>query len=113
MNQQSLHNVTIGASDKASTSVRSGWHFSTFAGSAAQLPPPQAGTPPIAGDILYGADEIALYLFGDPKHRRRVYNLVQGNGLPVFRVGVNICARKSVLLAWIAAQEVLVKSDAT
>jgi hypothetical protein len=60
---------------------------------------------PIAGDMLYGADAIATFLFGDRKHRRRVYNLVDGNGLPVFRIGVNICARKSVLLDWIAAQE--------
>lgn len=59
----------------------------------------------IAGDILYGADEIALFLFGDRKHRRRVYNLVEGNALPTFRIGVNICARKSVLLQWIDSQE--------
>ena len=26
----------------------------------------------IAGDILYGADQIATFLFGDRKHRRRV-----------------------------------------
>jgi hypothetical protein len=60
---------------------------------------------PIAGDILYGADEIAEFLFGSRKHRRRVYNLVDGNGLPIFRIGVNICARKSILLEWIANQE--------
>lgn len=59
----------------------------------------------IAGDILYGADEIALFLFGERKHRRRVYNLVEGNALPTFRIGVNICARKSVLLGWIEHQE--------
>ncbi len=62
-------------------------------------------TVPIAGDILYGAEEIAVFLFGERKHRRRVYNLVDGNGLPVFRIGVNICARKSVLLEWIMKQE--------
>src|SRR5262245_40852161 len=67
----------------------------------------------IAGDILYGADEIALYLFGDRKYRRRIYNLVErsvhnlveGNVFPHFRVGVNICARKSVLLGWISDHE--------
>ena len=32
---------------------------------------------PIAGDMLYGAEAIALFLFGDAKHRRRVYNLEQ------------------------------------
>jgi hypothetical protein len=56
-------------------------------------------------NVLYGAGEIATFLFGDPKYRRRVYNLVNGNELPIFRVGVNICARKTVLLEWIAAQE--------
>ena len=60
---------------------------------------------PLAGDILYGADEIAEFLFGDRKHRRRVYNLVESNRLPSFRIGINICARKSILLEWIAAQE--------
>ncbi len=59
----------------------------------------------IAGDMLYGAEEIAMFLFGDRKYRRRVYNLVDGNTLPVFRIGVNICARRSVLLEWIATQE--------
>jgi hypothetical protein len=60
---------------------------------------------PIAGDILYGADEVARFLFGDRKYRRRVYNLVEGNRLPFFRIGANICARKSTLRDWIVAQE--------
>lgn len=59
----------------------------------------------LAGDILYGADEIAVFLFEHRRLRRRVYNLVEQNALPVFRIGANICARKSILLAWIAAQE--------
>lgn len=60
---------------------------------------------PLVGDILHGADEIAEFLFGDKKSRRKVYNLVETARLPVFRLGVNICARKSVLLEWISAQE--------
>jgi hypothetical protein len=40
--------------------------------------------------------KIAVFLFGDRKHRRRVYNLVEGNALPTFRVGVNICEEKRV-----------------
>jgi hypothetical protein len=60
----------------------------------------------MAGDILRGAEEIADFLFGeDPKHRRKVCNLVHTNSLPTFRIGANICARKSVLLAWIEKQE--------
>ena len=58
-----------------------------------------------AGDILYGADAIAAFLFGDAKLRRRVYNLVEKKALPVFRIGASVCARKSVLLAFIAEQE--------
>jgi hypothetical protein len=60
---------------------------------------------PIAGDILHGADEIAEFLFGDRKYRRRIYNLVDGYHLPIFRIGTNICARRSILLEWISTQE--------
>lgn len=60
---------------------------------------------PLAGDILHGADAIAAFLYGDKSHRRKVYNLVETARLPVFRLGVNICARKSVLLGWIEEQE--------
>ncbi|HEY7387097.1 MAG TPA: hypothetical protein VH640_01220 [Bryobacteraceae bacterium] len=75
----------------------------------AALPSPVSSKPEqpprIAGDILHGADDIAEFLFGDRRQRRRVYNLVEGNALPIFRMGMNICARKSVLLEWIAQQE--------
>lgn len=73
----------------------------------ARLPASAARTPTTspASDILYGADAVAEFLFGDGKYRRRVYNLVENDGVPVFRIGINICARKSVLLAWIEAQE--------
>ena len=99
MNQQPPIPALVLSMETASPPERSGRRFSGLAGSAAQSHP-QPGTA-IAGDILYGADAIALFLFGERKHRRRVYNLVSTNGLPVFRIGVNICARKSVLLAWI------------
>ncbi len=59
----------------------------------------------IANDLLRGADEIALYLFGDRRLRRKVYHLAQTSNLPVFRLGSMICARKSVLLKWIEEQE--------
>jgi hypothetical protein len=59
----------------------------------------------LSGDILHGADAIAEYVFGDRKSRRKVYNLVETGQLPIFRLGANICARKSVLLDWIARQE--------
>lgn len=65
----------------------------------------QSNTPSVAGDILHGADAIAEFLYGDRTQRRRVYNLVNGGHLPVFRLGMAICARKSVLLEWIESQE--------
>jgi hypothetical protein len=58
-----------------------------------------------ARDMLRGADEIARFLYGDPEQRRRVYHLVATSNLPVFKLGSMICARKSVLLTWIADQE--------
>lgn len=66
--------------------------------------PGQAGGT-LAGDILYGADGIAEFLYGDRKLRRKVYNLVETERLPHFRLGAVICARRSVLLGWIKSQE--------
>jgi hypothetical protein len=62
---------------------------------------------PLSHDLLRGADEIAEFLFGDRKHRRRVYHLINDAkvGPPHFRLGAIICARKSSLLRWIAEQE--------
>jgi hypothetical protein len=56
-------------------------------------------------DILYGAKEIAAFIGGSEQRRRAVYSLVQQGRIPHFRLGVIICARKSVLLDWVAAQE--------
>jgi hypothetical protein len=61
--------------------------------------------PKIAADMLRGADEIAEFLFGDKEDRRKVYHLVATSNLPVFKLGAMICARKSILLRWIAEQE--------
>jgi hypothetical protein len=59
----------------------------------------------LSGDILHGAAEIAAFLYGERKFRRKVFNLVEAKRLPHFRLGAGICAQKSVLLDWIAAQE--------
>ena len=58
-------------------------------------------------DLLRGADEIARFMFGDVKHRRKVYYLTgeAPRGMPHFKMGSVICARKSTLLNWIAQQE--------
>ncbi|UVK44830.1 excisionase family DNA-binding protein [Mesorhizobium sp. AR07] len=56
----------------------------------------------LAADILRGADAIAQHL-GFP--RRAIYHLVSKGGLPSFRLGETVCARKSTLAKWISAQE--------
>jgi len=64
---------------------------------------------PIAADMLKGADEIAAFTGFD---RRSVYHFASKGGLPVFRVGALICARKSTLLAWIIEQEAAARAAA-
>jgi len=59
----------------------------------------------IAADLLRGADQIAGFLFGDPKERRKIYHLAETSRLPVFRLGSVLCARRSILTAWIEEQE--------
>ena len=61
----------------------------------------------LSDDLLHGADEIAKFMFGDVKHRRKVYYLTgeATKGLPYFKMGSLICARKSTILNWIAQQE--------
>lgn len=59
----------------------------------------------LGSDLLHGADAIALFLFGDKALRRKVYHLAETSRLPVFRLGSVLCARRSVLLAFIAEQE--------
>lgn len=56
----------------------------------------------IADDILRGADEIAAFIGENP---RAVYYAIKKGKIPHFRIGENIRARKSSLLAWIAEQE--------
>jgi len=59
----------------------------------------------LAADLLRGADALAQFLFGDKKERRKIYHLAATSNLPVFKIGSMICARKSILLNWIAEQE--------
>jgi hypothetical protein len=53
----------------------------------------------LADDMLFGAEQIAEALYGDPKKRRRVYQIV--SQLPVFHMGQTLCARRSSLLRYI------------
>jgi excisionase family DNA binding protein len=56
----------------------------------------------ISSDLLKGAEEIAAYLGED---RRAVYFALSKGRIPHFRIGANIRARKSTLIAWMAKQE--------
>ncbi len=60
---------------------------------------------PLADDLLNGGYEIAVFLFGTKASRRKVYYLAERSRLPVFRLGSVLCARRSVLMNWIAGQE--------
>ena len=64
-------------------------------------------TPALGDDILQGAEAIAGFLFGDTRLRRRVYHLTSATRfrVPHFKLGAIVCARRSVLLRWIAEQE--------
>ncbi len=59
------------------------------------------------GNILRGAGQIAAFLYGSPKHRRKVYHLLKAKTgtPPTYRLGSIIYARKSELLRWIVEQE--------
>jgi hypothetical protein len=74
-------------------------------------PAPKDQPKDISDDLLNGADEIAKFLFGSNASRRRVYYLASHTRIPVFRIGSVLCARRSVLLNWIAGQERLVPSE--
>jgi hypothetical protein len=67
--------------------------------------PTNTGEEDFANDLLCGADEIAKFLFGPDGSRRKVYYLAACTRIPVFRLGTKLCARRSVLLGWIAGQE--------
>jgi hypothetical protein len=64
----------------------------------------------LSDDLLKGAAEIARFVFGsdDERARRKVYHLCESqrpDGLPVFKLGNQICARKSTILKAIAERE--------
>jgi len=69
--------------------------------------PTSAGAATIGDDLLHGAEAIAVFVFGNVRHRRKVYYYASDAKvrMPVFRIGNVICARKSKLIEWIEAQE--------
>jgi hypothetical protein len=54
---------------------------------------------PFAEDLLRGAAAIAAWLYGDSKFRRRIYHLTATSNFPHFKIGSQIHAKKSDLLA--------------
>ncbi|GJD72530.1 DNA-binding protein [Methylobacterium goesingense] len=61
----------------------------------------------LAEDLMTGADAIAAFMFGDATeaNRRRVYHSADKLGLPCFKLGGTLCARRSTILSWIEKQE--------
>lgn len=62
---------------------------------------------PLSDDLMTGAEAISKFMFGDATdtNKRRVYHASDKLGLPTFRLGGTLCARRSTILAWIAKQE--------
>ncbi|WP_246694704.1 DNA-binding protein [Methylobacterium sp. WL6] len=62
---------------------------------------------PLAEDLMTGADAIAAFMFGSSTeaNRRRVYHAADKLGLPTFKLGGTLCARRSTIMAWIERQE--------
>lgn len=62
--------------------------------------------PSLADDILPGAKAIATFIYGDDDRSvRRVYHAAAKLGLPVFRIGSVIHARRSSILKWVESRE--------
>ncbi len=56
----------------------------------------------INADLLYGASAIARFLGVLPRQAR---HLIFSGRIPTFKIGRNVCARKSSLTAWLEEQE--------
>jgi hypothetical protein len=64
--------------------------------------PANENDPEFAEDLLRGGEAVAQFL---GIKRRALFHLKATSKIPVFKLGGVICARKSVLLRWIADQE--------
>ncbi|WP_336489823.1 DNA-binding protein [Methylobacterium nigriterrae] len=61
----------------------------------------------LAEDLMTGAEAIAVFMFGDASetNKRKVYHASDKLGLPTFKLGGTICARRSTIIAWIEERE--------
>jgi excisionase family DNA binding protein len=55
-----------------------------------------------AKDLIFGAADIARYL---GRNRDQIYYAIRSGSLPTFKLGGQVCARKSTLLTWIEGRE--------
>lgn len=60
-------------------------------------------------NVLYGAKAIAAYVFGSEAKWSRVIDMNRRldvpHRFPMFYIGATLCARQSVIDAWIASRE--------
>nr|WP_314256807.1 helix-turn-helix domain-containing protein [uncultured Devosia sp.] len=56
----------------------------------------------LRNDLVVGADAVAEFL---GMTRRQVYGAVERRTLPLFKIGSQICVRRSVLISWIEDRE--------
>lgn len=59
----------------------------------------------LADDMLSGAEQIAVFLYGNRAKRRRIYHLHETTDILIFSVGRILHARRSRLMAWIERNE--------
>jgi hypothetical protein len=55
--------------------------------------------------VIRGADAIAEYIFGDRRHRRKIYYLAECSKIPIWRLGSTLCLRPATYESWIKGQE--------
>jgi hypothetical protein len=65
---------------------------------------PYIDVPSISEDLVVGADNGAIYLFGEAD-RRRFYHLAETSRLPVARLGSKLAIQKSVIRAFFWEQQ--------
>lgn len=61
-----------------------------------------AETTELREDLVVGADAVAQFL---GMTTRQVYGCVERRTIPFFKIGSQICLRRSVMMEWIARQE--------
>lgn len=60
-------------------------------------------------DVLHGVPAIAAEMRLNP---RQVYHLKEQHGLPTFKIGRTVCARRSAIQAWLAEREAAARQGA-